>query len=429
MLTSRGIWQARRWLGVGACVFPLMGGCTHFNGWFARHKNEPAGEGIVVRAGRVEPERGGRSSEHGPLAEAEDLFRQEKYADAENRFHKIAANTSNPPLVAERARYYEAECLRLQGKLPEAVDTYHKLMIDFPAGVYREQAVLRTFDIARVWLQPTLEEIDAELKGQKKSILRTNFIHFDKSKPTFDLEGRALQALENCHFNDPTGPVSDKALYLIGYVHFYRGNFREADQYLTQLIETQKDSEYRDKAIELAIIAKNNCTGGPEYDGRKSAEALRLIMNARATSPKLNKDGKEFLDNQMQVIRYQQAEKDFRIAEFYERTNVAGSAYFYYHLVMRRYPGTKFAQEAQLRAEKLEQLRAEGKINEDLTSYENPVITRLRKSWRRLWNLEPQPLPDTADGQAEVQPQRTAAARENSPAMPRSLPSELAPPR
>jgi hypothetical protein len=39
----------------------------------------------------------------------------------------------------------------------------------------------------------------------------------------------------------------------------------------------------------------------------------------------------------------QQAEKDYRIAEFYRRDGHSPSAYFYYEIVRRRYPGTKFA--------------------------------------------------------------------------------------
>jgi hypothetical protein len=38
-----------------------------------------------------------------------------------------------------------------------------------------------------------------------------------------------------------------------------------------------------------------------------------------------------------------QAERDFKVAEFYRRTGHPGSACFYYELVSRRYPGTAYA--------------------------------------------------------------------------------------
>jgi hypothetical protein len=52
----------------------------------------------------------------------------------------------------------------------------------------------------------------------------------------------------------------------------------------------------------------------------------------------------------------QQAEKDFKIAEFYRRTGHAGSAYFYYEIVRRRYPGTPFFDKA---TERMYELKAE----------------------------------------------------------------------
>ncbi|HEY7157804.1 MAG TPA: hypothetical protein VH575_27855, partial [Gemmataceae bacterium] len=39
-------------------------------------------------------------------------------------------------------------------------------------------------------------------------------------------------------------------------------------------------------------------------------------------------------------INAHQAEKDFQMAEFWRRTGHPGSAYFYYEIVRRRYPGT-----------------------------------------------------------------------------------------
>jgi outer membrane protein assembly factor BamD (BamD/ComL family) len=177
-------------------------------------------------------------------------------------------------------------------------------------------------------------------------------VHWDRSKPFLDIEGRALQILEQVHYNDPTGPCSDKALYLLGYVNFYNGNFKEADLFFSQLVETHANSPLRPRAAELAIMAKNNSTGGPDYDGRPSAEALQLVHKARAEIPELAERA-QFLDAQAVAIRQQQADKDMGIADFYRRTGHAGSAYFYYELVRRRYPDTEHARKALQRMHEL----------------------------------------------------------------------------
>ena len=58
------------------------------------------------------------------------------------------------------------------------------------------------------------------------------------------------------------------------------------------------------------------------------------------------------------AIRSQQADKDYRTAQFYEQTGHPGSAYFYYEIVRRRYPGTKYSD---LATERMKDL----KLNED----------------------------------------------------------------
>ena len=140
-----------------------------------------------------------------------------------------------------------------------------------------------------------------------------------------------------------TGPDADKAIFWCGYVNFIRGNFQEADHFFSQLVEMHKDSPLRPQAIAYAIQAKNNATGGADYDGRKCAEALQLVHMAEATVPELTQDPAmaEKLTRAKFAIRSQQAEKDFRTAEYYERTGHPGSAVFYYELVRRRYAGTQ----------------------------------------------------------------------------------------
>lgn len=281
--------------------------------------------------------------QHAGLTKAEDAFRRDDFETAESLFEDIADDKKNRPEVAERARYYQAESLRRQGYHPKAVDCYHKLLQDFPAGLYRERACGQMFLIAGEWLQPVRDEIeDRKLpekerkgKGWYDSI---KVVNFDRKLPTFAPEDRALQTLEQVYFNDPTGPYADKSLFMLGRVHFHRENFRESARFFQQLVETCDRSPLRDTALEMAIIAKNNSTGGSQYDARDTAEAMRLINVAKATSPTLNRDRGGLLDEQAAAVRYQQAEKDFATAEFYRRTGHPGSAWFYYELVIRRYP-------------------------------------------------------------------------------------------
>jgi outer membrane protein assembly factor BamD (BamD/ComL family) len=315
-------------------------------------------ESLVLQGDRLEPETTGvEGTAKGDLAGAHELFRRGEYDKAEKVYHHIAENTKNGDLVAEEARYYEAECLRLQNRFPRAADTYNKMLISFPSGAHREQAIKRMYDIANYWLHDTDEEMKAKKEkqeGKRWLVMPASFIHFEKTKPLLDEEGRAIEILDNVKINDMTGPLADKALWLAGTVKFFREDYVDADHYFSQLVEMHPNSPLTPQAIELAIISKHMSTGGPDYDGRKTAEARKMVHQALAKYPELVAEKKDFLERQLVGINMQQAEKDFRVAEFYRRTNHPGSAYFYYEIVRRRYPGTPLADKAAERMKELE---------------------------------------------------------------------------
>jgi len=161
--------------------------------------------------------------------------------------------------------------------------------------------------------------------------------------------------LEQVRLNDINGPLADKALFLCGSVKFFNEDFREADLYFSQIYERHKDSPLAPQAIELAIICKHMGTGGADYDGRKVVEARKLVQAALSSYPELAGDPekRKFLTRQLAGITMQQAEKDFKIAEFWRRKGHPGSAYWYYGLVVQRYPKTTFAEMAAKRMEEI----------------------------------------------------------------------------
>jgi outer membrane protein assembly factor BamD (BamD/ComL family) len=213
------------------------------------------------------------------------------------------------------------------------------------------------FDIATYWLEDTKAEMALykEKEQGKRWFVVTPVVHFEREKPWIDVEGHALQALERVYLNDMRGPLADRSLFLIGTVKFYREDYVGADHYFSQLVELYPNSKLASGSVELGIISKQLCTGGADYDGRKVAQARRLINAAFANYPDLAQDKREFLMKQLASCNLQQAEKDFKTAEFYRRTRQPGSAYFYYEIVRRRYPGTEYFDKA---TERMHELRA-----------------------------------------------------------------------
>ncbi len=295
------------------------------------------------------------------LGRAEELFATQSYADAQKIYADVADNTYNPSGLLEKARFKEAECVRLRGRLPAAVDTYHRLLQDFPTGIYSEQAATKMYAIADVWMKDSLKDIEEKENGRASVRLPRMPNFTDRSKPALDQEGELIKTLENIAVGAPNSTVADKAMFWCGFLHFAHGRFEEADHFFSTLVDMYKDSPLRLEASKYAVMAKNNATGGAVYDGQKSAEALQLVHSLEATEPEYvqDKEKSAWLTRQKFAIRIQQAEKDYETAEYYRRTNHPGSAYFYYELVMRCYPGTKFSDLSKSRIEEMERIKAE----------------------------------------------------------------------
>lgn len=346
------------WLfGLALCLG--ASGCT-WDLWNLNKPEAPPGpaDSLVLHGDKFEAEKPPADAKvAAELAGAHELYRRGEYSKARRLFRALADNEHNAPAVAEEARYYQAECLRQEGYYPDAADYYTKVLNDFPSGTYHEQALQHLFDIANYWLDDTRAEIrQRKEQGEgKRWFVDQTFFHWDKSKPTLDEEGHAIEKLEQVHVNGMTGPLADKSLFLMGSVKFLNEDYRDADHYFSQLVEMYPNSPFAAQAVELAIVSKNLGTGGADYDGRKVAEARRLVDAAFRNYPELAQKKQDHLVSVLGGITVQQAAKDYKIAEFYARTGHPESAYFYYEIVRRRYPGTKYFE---LATERMHELRA-----------------------------------------------------------------------
>jgi outer membrane protein assembly factor BamD (BamD/ComL family) len=345
------------------------------------------------------------------MAGARELFRQGDYAKAESLFKYLADKKRTPVAIVEEAKYYQAESLRLQNKWPKAADTYADLLNKFPNTAYREQAIRHMFDIANFWLEDTRKEmVESREKAEgKRWWVPSHFVNFDEKKPLLDEEGRAIEKFEQVRYNDINGPLADQALFLAGSVKFFNEDFKEADNYFSQIHEKHPNSPLAERAVELAIISKHLSTGGAEYDGRKVAEARKLVQAAFENYPELANKKKDFLTRQIGGITMQQAEKDYKMAEYYKRTGHIGSAYFYFEMVQKRYPQTTFAELARKQAEELKE-RAAKDQNIVASPAANVQLGR------------PGPIGD----EMALPPRRDSATEQAPP--PRQMPVEMAPP-
>lgn len=359
-----------------------MTGCASFGGFTPPWKKEAKAEGpkdsaVLSGAGFYrEPVDPGAAQE---LEAAKRMFEDKKYAQAEPLFHKLVRSNSDPRWwevgllssdssnktkkmggrgvnpVCEAALFYEAECQRLQKNYREASDTYTKLLTEFQRSQYTAGACQGLFEIADHWLEPTRRQMDQyheQINGKRWFVTPATYFHVSKEMPAMDAEGHAVILLNAIRLADIKGELGRKSLMYLGTIHFFRQDYKEADFYFTRYYEEFPNDQDAAKAIKQSVICKQLVTGGPVYDLRGVEESKKLLMVSMGAYPELVKE-EAWVKTQLTNINIQQAVRDFKIAEFYQRTGHPGSAYFYYELVCRRYPGSEFAEKAEKAKEAL----------------------------------------------------------------------------
>ena len=362
----------------------------------AKFKDAPQ-DTMVLRGNGLEKDRALDADTQAELDNARRLFQDKEYASAEAAYHKIADrrlpnseqnvftkivgtqladSKVNWPLV-EESLYYEAECQRLQKNYRDASSTYKKLLENFRQTQYTQKAAQGLFEIADYWLTATRAEMDEyheKVQGKRWFVLPASYLHFGKDQPLMDTEGHAVILLDTIRLYDINGPLAEKSLYYLGTVKFYRRDYREADSYFKQLYENYPNSDYAPRAIKQSVICKQLCTGGSVYDCRSVEESKKLIQVAQNAYPELAKD-ERWIEQQLVSINTQQADRDMKIAQHYQRTGHPGSAYFYFELVRRRYPNTTYAEQATQRMNEI-RARADTELQQTRTNEQQDVRNR-----------------------------------------------------
>jgi outer membrane protein assembly factor BamD (BamD/ComL family) len=288
------------------------------------------------------------------LDEIKRKFDAKEFEQAESGFHDFL-NTYRkkklPQPLHEEALFFEAES-QFQRKLYRAAaPSFKNYNKQYPNGRFANLSNQRMFQIADYWLEETRAQMRAhqeKVRGERTFVMPASFIHLSKDMPVFDVQGHAITLLEEVRLNDIKGELGVQALFYIATVKFFNEEYKDADFYYAQVYEQYPKSPFAPKAVKQSVICKLLSHGGTSYDSRGVEECRKIIHRYMDTYPELAKDEK-WMRDQVTSISHAQADRDFNIAEFYRRTGHPASAYFYYELVKRRYPGTKYAEKSESR--------------------------------------------------------------------------------
>lgn len=278
--------------------------------------------------------------------EAEALRQQKKdraavakFEDAAAKFKAASKRAPESP-VQEDALFRLGDSYFFSDQYPKAQEAFEKLLEAYDNTRYLDTVSRRLFAIGRYW-----DQLD-EREGSWRLVPNLT----DRQRPTLDTWGKAINAYQSIRVSDPTGPLADDAVMATANAYFRRGRFEDAAYHYDLLRKNYPDSQHQAKAHLLALQAKLHSYQGENYDGTPLKEAGKVAVNAhRQFRGELDAEEETRVAEAIQQIREEQAERDWAMADYYERKRAYDSAAFYYQEILKEYPKTQVAQRARKR--------------------------------------------------------------------------------
>lgn len=285
----------------------------------------------------------------------QELFAREKPAE------DLYAGYGDP--IEEDALFMVAQSQFAQEKYSWAQDSYGSLLEKYPSTRHLDSVTRRLFHIAQVWLEVPVAapgENDVELVSHQPDGTETPNIEVrsgpgswpvtpnlvDRTRPLFDTDGRALQALEAIWRHDAAGPLADDALMLQATYYHRKGDYVEAARLYKLVRDQYPDSQHFQDAFLLGSHVTLASYTGPEYEGNTLEEARDLKQTARQMFVNLNDEQKQRLDSELSRIAEAEVERLWTRVEFYRWKNQPASVALYCNKIISDFPESPYAERA-----------------------------------------------------------------------------------
>lgn len=295
--------------------------------------------------------------------EAKAIYEQGDYSAAEKRFKKLAKKHEDTP-IEEDSLFMIGECQFAKGRYAKAQDSYGRLLKKYPSPRDLDKVTERLFHISKHWLEfPQVVQSDEVQtvswenpkttppppapgpRSKDPSRIIPIFPNFwDRSRPVFDTEGRALEALRSIWLNDPTGPLADDAIMLTASHHLREGDFLEANRNYKILREEYPQSPHLENAFVLGSHVKLMAYQGPLYEGDTLEKAHELKESTLRLYPKHPQ--RERILDEIRKIEEAKARREWENVVFWQKKNKPLSVAMCCREVIRLYPNSSYAAQA-----------------------------------------------------------------------------------
>lgn len=267
------------------------------------------------------------------LSEIKNLFDQaaDAYRDAAKKFPN--SRLAHDALMQAGEAYFFAD------QYAKANEMYELILAKYPGTRYLDRIQTRRFALARYWLQ--LDEFDPD------TFLTWNLT--DPRRPRRDTDGHAMRVLDKIRLDDPTGRLADDATMALGNAYFAQGRYLDAADSYEDLRKAYPGTPHLYTAMLLEIRSRLNAYRGAEYDGTGLIRSEDLIEQIVKQFPSKVEENREALDELAAEVRYGLAERDYVLAELYDRRSEYRAARLHYQQVIDDFSDTTLADKARAR--------------------------------------------------------------------------------
>ncbi len=269
---------------------------------------------------------------------AESDEKQDAFAQAAKQFTEASERWPDSALE-EDAMFMAGEAYFFADMYPKANEAWEKLLKKYSNSKHLDAIESRRFAIAQFWLD--LHNKDPE------SFWEFNWL--DPTRPTRDTFGNSVRVYDRIRLDDPTGKLADDATLAAGNAYFAKQQYLDADSFYTDLRKTFPSSEHQYRAHLLGLKAKLLSYEGTDYSGTPLDEAEKLIKQIQRQFPQEAAQEREYLARAYAEVRFKKAEREWNLAQYYDRRREYGAARFYYDILTKDFAETPFAEKARAR--------------------------------------------------------------------------------
>jgi len=226
--------------------------------------------------------------------------------------------------VLDQALFLKAQAQFDRKLYYQSFEVYEEMLDGWGASSLFEAALHQQMEIARRFLT-----------GEKRKIW--GFIPASARTEGLEILDRVVERW-------PGSELAAQALMMQADYYYGRGRFIEAQVTYQIVVENYTKSEYYEKALLRNAESTHAQYRGPLYDSGCLTEALLRYEQYRSRYPQRARE--LGIAQRIVRIRWEEAEKHYKIADFYRRTNRGEASHYYADYIQGHWSETEWAGEA-----------------------------------------------------------------------------------